>query len=180
MSDGLIPRRYAKALFKLTEEQGKSAAVYDEMKSVIDSFEQNPELAKMVANPFVSHEDKTKLLEAAAGNHLEEFYKSFVRLVIEKRRTPWMEQMALCYRDIYRQHYNISQVRITTATQMPEQEMGRIRDLVKSSFEGTTLEFAEKVDPDIIGGFVIDVDSVRMDASLRNELENLRLTLLSK
>lgn len=180
MSDGLIPRRYAKALFKLTEENGVSAAVYDEMKNVIDSFEQNPELVKMIANPFLPDSDKTRLLLAAAGDKLEEFYKSFVRLVIEKRRTPWMEQMAFCYRDIYREKFNISRVCITTAVELPEAEMKRIRGLVEKSFKDTTLEFTEKVDKDIIGGFVIDVDSVRMDASLRNEIENLRLTLLSK
>ena len=180
MSDGLIPRRYAKALFKLTEENGASAIVYDEMKTVISSFEDNPELAKMIANPFLPDSDKSKLLIAAAGDKVDEFYKSFIRLVIEKRRTPWIEQMAFCYRDIYREKYNISQVCITTAVELPEKEMERIKELVKKSFSGTTLEFTQKTDKDIIGGFVIDVDSVRMDASLRNEIENLRLTLLSK
>lgn len=180
MSDGLIPRRYAKALFKLTEENKASGAVYAEMKTVVDSFQQNPELAKMIANPFLPDADKTRLLHAAAGKDLEDFYKGFVRLVISKNRTPWIEQMAYCYRDIYREKYNISRVCITTAAELPEAEMKRIRSLVEKSFKDTTLEFTEKVNKDIIGGFVIDVDSVRMDASLRNEIENLRLTLLSK
>lgn len=180
MSDGLIPRRYAKALFKLSEETGTSSSVYDEMKVVIESFEQNSDLAKMIANPFLPDADKSRLLLAAAGDRMEDLYKGFVRLVINKRRTPWIEQMAYCYRDIYREKYNISQVCITTAVALPEAEMKRIRGLVEKSFRNTTLEFAEKVDKDIIGGFVIDVDSVRMDASLRNEIENLRLTLLSK
>lgn len=180
MSDGLIPRRYAKALFKFTEERGCSGAVYEEMKTVIDAFESNPQLGKMMGNPFMSDEDKSRLLLAAAGDSLEDSYRGFVRLVIEKRRTPWMEQMALCYRDIYREKNNISRAVITTAVKLPGAEMKRLQDLVRGSFKGTTLEFTEKVDSDIIGGFVIDVDSVRMDSSLRNEIENIRLTLLSK
>ncbi len=180
MSEGLIPRRYAKALFKLTEENRASADVYDEMKTVVESFQQNPDLAKMIANPFLPDSDKTRLLYAAAGKKLEDFYKGFVRLVISKNRTPWMEQMAYCYRDIYRERYNISRVCITTAVDLPEAEMNRLRALVEKSFKNTTLEFSYNINKDIIGGFVIDVDSVRMDASLRNEIENLRLNLLSK
>lgn len=180
MSDGLIPRRYAKALFKFTQEQGSSDAVYEEMKNVIESFEKNAGLGKMMENPFLSDADKTKLLLAAAGSGLEDSYKGFIRLILDKKRTPWMEQMALCYRDIYRETFGIAQVRITTAATLGEAEMKRIRSLVEKSFKGITLEFTQKVDPDLIGGFVIDVDSVRMDASIRNEIENLRLTLLSK
>lgn len=180
MNDGLIPRRYSKALFKYTEEKGCSGVVYEEMKAVADSFEASRELTKMMNNPFLSDADKERLLLAAAGPKLEDAYRAFVRLVISKRRTPWMAQMALCYRDIYREHFNISRVTVTTATSLDDAEMKRIRSLVENSFKGTVLEFSQKVDSDLIGGFVIDVDSVRMDASLRNEIENLRLTLLSK
>ena len=56
--------------------------------------------------------------------------------------------------------------------------MEKLRKLVSDSFKGMSLEFSESVNPDLIGGFVIDVDSVRMDASVSNELEQLRQTLL--
>lgn len=180
MSDGLIPRRYARALFKLTEERECSDSVYEEMKNVINSFEQNSELGKMISNPFMSDDDKSRLMIAAAGAKPNAVFCDFVRLVITKKRASWMEQMALCYRDIYREKFNISRVRITTAARLPEVEMNRLRSLVSNSFKETKLEFVERIDADIIGGFVIDVDSLRMDSSLRNELENLRLTLLSK
>lgn len=180
MSDGLIPRRYAKALFKLTQERNCSAQVYEEMKVVVDSFEKNPELGKMMDNPFLPDSDKTRVLLAAAGDKAEDSFKGFIRLVLDKNRGPWMKQMALCYRDIYRDAYGISQVKITSAAKLGDAELIRIHALVEKSFKGVKLEFTESVDPDLIGGFVIDVDSLRMDASIRNEIENLRLTLLSK
>ena len=62
---------------------------------------------------------------------------------------------------------------------MEEPELAKIRDLVRSAFKDRNLEFSYVVDSSIIGGFVIDVDSVRMDASISNEIEKLRLTLLS-
>lgn len=62
---------------------------------------------------------------------------------------------------------------------MPQVELDKLKALVQKSFAGRTLEYTYDVTPDIIGGFVIDVDSVRMDASISNELEQLRLTLLN-
>ncbi len=84
----------------------------------------------------------------------------------------------LAYRRIYRTENHISQAVVTTASNLGEQQMKKIRELVKNAFKGSVLEFSESVNPDLIGGFVIDVDSVRMDASVSNELEQLRQTLL--
>lgn len=179
MNGGLIPRRYAKALYKYALQCGVDAKVYDDMKSVVSAFESNPNLSKVLANPFISDNDKKNLLLSAAGESPDDAYKGFVRLILEKRREMYAYEMALAYRDIYRKANNISQVCVTTAIHMREEEMGKLTGLVQKSFKGHTLEYSFKVNPQIIGGFVIDVDSVRMDASISNELEQLRLTLLS-
>lgn len=179
MNGGLIPHRYAKALYKLALEQGKTPAVYDEMKAVCAAFEANADLNKVLANPFITNADKKKLLLAAAGSEPGADYQGFVDLILAKKREMYAWQMALAFRDIYRQANNISQVRITTAASMDDAELAKLRDLVQKAFAARTLEFSYGVDPDLIGGFVIDVDSVRLDASLSNEIEQLRLTLLS-
>lgn len=179
MDSGLIPNRYAKALYKFALEHNKADAVYEEMKTVISSFQNNPRLAKVLSNPFVGNSEKFDLLKAAAGNRVEDAYLGFVKLILEKRREEFALQMALAYRDIYRQANRISQVKILTAVKLPEEEMTKLRDLVGASFKDTKLEFSEQVNPDIIGGFIIDVDDSRMDASISNEIEQLRLNLLS-
>lgn len=178
MDNGLIPHRYARALYKFAMEHGTSGAVYEEMKQVISSFQANPRLQKVLANPFVGDTEKYDLLKAAAGDKAENDYLGFVKLILEKRREEYALQMALAYRDIYRKANKISQVKITTAVSLPEAEMNKLRTLVSNSFKDTKLEFSELVNPDIIGGFIIDVDDSRMDASLSNEIEQLRLNLL--
>lgn len=178
MDNGLIPQRYAKALYKFALEQGKTDKMYATMKRVVGSFEQNPALQQVLSNPFVKDEDKEKLLLSAAGNEPDEAYTRFVKLILEHGRAEFAYQMMLAYRDLYRKEHNISRVVITTAAALPAAQMDKLRKLVEASFKGTTLEISEAVDPDLIGGFVIDVDSVRMDASISNELEQIRQTLI--
>ena len=180
MNNGLIPFRYAKALYKYSFEKGNTEKVYNEMKTIVSSFEHNSELQKTLSNPYLSKEDKKELLLSAAGNEREDDYVGFVKLILDSKREEYALQMALAYIDIYRKANNIAKVQIITAAELGKEEMDRLGELVQRSCKGTTLEFTYKVDPKIIGGFVVDVDSVRMDASISNEIEQLRLNLISK
>jgi F-type H+-transporting ATPase subunit delta len=180
MNDGLIPQRYAKALYKFAIENGKSEVVYEEMKVVVSSFEANPDLLKVLANPYVSKDDKGNLLLAAAGDKREEAYENFVKLILENKRECYAYHCALAYRQIYRKENNISQVEVVTAAKLGDDELNKICNLVQESYKGKTLEFTYTIKPDIIGGFIINVDSIRMDASISNEIEQLRLNLLSR
>ena len=178
MDNGLIPRRYAKALYKFALEKGETKKIYELSKRVINAFRENPDLQKVLSNPFVANDDKEKLLMSAAGEP-DEIFKQFISLILTQKRVEYANAMMLAYRDIYRKENHISQAKITTATKLDESRMNKLRQLVTDAFKNSELEFSEAVDPSLIGGFVIDVDSVRMDASLSNELEQLRQTLLS-
>lgn len=178
MIAGLIPHRYAKALYKFALDTDKTREIYDEMKNVVDAFRANPDLEKILSNPFVDSADKEKLLLNAAGEAPEQDYCRFVKLILDHKREDMAYLMALAYRDIYRRENKISQVVITTAVSLPQPEMEKLRAVVRNSFKDTTFEFTEHIDPELIGGFVIDVDSTRMDASVSGELEQLRQNLL--
>lgn len=179
MYDGLIPQRYAMALFKYTLDRHSTKQVYDQMKQVIASFENNPDLNKVLANPFVGREDKQKLLVAAVGNDAGQDYKSFVNLILAHNREMFAYQMALAFRKIYRKENKISSVVITTAVPMSDSERNRITGLVQKVYADRVLETVVNVDGSLIGGFVIDVDNNRMDASVSNEIEQLRHNLIS-
>lgn len=180
MDTGLIPHRYSKALYKFALEHNSAAKVYDEMKVVINAFENNPELQKTLSNPYVKRADKAELLKLAAGDKVENDYLGFIKLILDNKREDMAREMALAYRDIYRDANNISQVKVTSAVELPESELKKIQKMVQNAFPGRTLEFSSAVKPSLIGGFTVDVDDFRMDASLSNEIEQLRLNLITK
>jgi F-type H+-transporting ATPase subunit delta len=178
MNEGLIPQRYAKALYKFALDKNNAEQVYGEMKAIADSFETNPDLAKVLSNPFINKEDKGNLLLSAAGTSLEDNYRAFVKLLLDNKREQYAREVALAYRSIYRKANNIACVKIATASELGTELEAKLRTMVSEAYGDMTLEFTFVVIPDLIGGFVIDVDSQRLDASISNEIEQLRHNLL--
>lgn len=174
MISGLIPHRYALALYKFAGENDSQRKVYDVMHNVIEAFRGNSRLEKVLSNPYVDRADKRQLLLAAAGENPGDDYQRFVTLILDHNREEFAYLMALAYCDIFRNENKISQVKITTAVELPESEVDKLKGVVQRAFKGRTFEYKVIVDPSLIGGFVIDVDTTRMDASISNELEQLR------
>lgn len=180
MSDGLIPNRYAKALYKYAVEQGDASSVYAQVSKLAESYVAETGMAKAIENPFLPVKDKEAVLNAASGASPESSAGKFFKLVLSHGREALLQNMALAYGKLYREQRHISQVEITTAAALAEPELNKIREYVKGYLNGYTIEFSEKVNPDLIGGFTIRIDSKLLDASISNELRNLRLKLLSK
>ncbi|RXE73413.1 ATP synthase F1 subunit delta [Muribaculaceae bacterium Isolate-013 (NCI)] len=182
MNEGLIPKRYAKALFKVALERGDADALYATMDTLARSFAANPRLQETVANPFLADDKKTALLLTAAGNAgaAGRTYADFLKLLAENRRLPMARAAALAYLDIYRQANNIYPVKVVSAEPLDKEERARLESLIGKHLRGGTVEYDFSVDPSLIGGFTVSIGSERLDASVENELKQLRLRLLSK
>lgn len=180
MNEGLIPNRYAKALYLYAADHKKAEAVYEETARLAESYVSEPGLEKAVENPFLSLSDKAGLLLAASGAEKEGCLDRFFRLVFSHGRESLVREMALAYGRKYRESNGISQVEIVTASELPQAAMDGIRASVQAYLSGRKLEYRERIDPSLIGGFTVKVDSQLLDASVSYELRKLRLKLLSK
>lgn len=181
MNQGLIPRRYAKALYKFALEKGADKKVYELMSTLERSFEAQPELNSVLANPFVAASDKTKLIETAAGaGKTDAVMADFIKLLVENRRIDMTREIGLAYLDIYRMEHRIYVVTVTSAAPMDKEDESRLKALIEKHLDGGTMEYELNVDPSLIGGFRVEVGNERIDASISNELKQLRLNLLSK
>lgn len=181
MNEGLIPRRYAKALYKVAAEGKSTDRIYDLMRNLDGAFRQLPALAEVVNNPFQSNDDKFSLLRTAAGaTDADTLFVDFLRLLSDNRRLGMIHEMALAYVGIYRAENNIRSVRLTSAAPLPEDVTGRLKNLVAAHLKGARMEFSTDIDPALIGGFTVAIDNERLDASVSNQLKELRLNLLSK
>ena len=179
MNDGLIPSRYAKALYKYAKEQKASDEVYQQMKCLEGSFVAAASLQAAVDNPYLAAGQKQRLLLTASSASQDGCFDRFVKLLIKNNRVNFVRGIALAYQDIYRKENGIVRVVITTAAELPQTDVDKIKAIVVKAEPGKQLEFDNVVNPDIIGGFTIAVESMMLDASVKNELKKLRLKLLS-
>lgn len=181
MNDGLIPRRYAKALYKFAAEKGTQKRVYELMRSLVKSFDAEPSLTRALENPFVPDADKKALLITASGAaDADAAFADFLSLLSKNRRLRESRLIALAYTQIYREENNIYVVKVESAVPLTEAEESRLKSLIKKHLRGGAMEYSSSLNPDLIGGFIVSVGNDRVDASVSNELKQLRLNLISK
>lgn len=179
MNEGLIPHRYAKALYKYAQEHNCTQQVYDDTQTIEKAFATYPALSKSLGNPAVPTTGKEQLLTTAAGEKAGEGILRFIKLVLHNRRETLFRAMMLSYQEIFRQENGIARVTIVTATEMAGNIVERIKELLKTQLD-KKLEFVYETDPSLIGGFILRVESMQLDASIRNELKQMRVKLLNK
>lgn len=161
--------RYAKALFAYAKEQGVEDAIYRNMLQLMATLQQVKELAAMLAAPTLSKEERVRLLCSAVDSSA--VYEDFMRLVVDEERESLLIFIAHCYVSLYRKAKNIVAVRITTAEPLGEE----FCDRVGAAFapEGATVELQNIVDEDIVGGFIYETETHRLDASIRRQLRDI-------
>ncbi|GJG37701.1 MULTISPECIES: F0F1 ATP synthase subunit delta [Prevotella] len=178
MDLGVISVRYARALLKSATELKLEDQVYKEMQTLSRSFLEVPELRFTIDNPMLSKDKKLKLIVTACGENVGELTKKFVALVLKEDREKTLQFMAASYITLYRQQKNIIRGSLTTAAPVSKDTEDRMRRMVESKTKGT-VEFKTEVDPNIIGGFILEYDTYRMDASVKSKLNKI-LTELKK
>lgn len=174
MDNGRISVRYARALFQVAQEQGCEAEVYDGLTR----FAHNYLLAiaqfnEVLADPIVAREEKVKLLEMAVGEPINGCLKQFIAFVADQKREDKMFLIAMKYMEMYREKHHILSTQVTTATQLPEDTYDKIKAFVKQTFDADA-ELDVHIDPSLIGGFILDIENSRMDASVVGQLNALK------
>ena len=176
MDIGVISMRYARALLKSATDQKLEDAVYQEMMTVAKSYLDVPALRHTIDNPMLSKDQKEALLIVAAGEKPCQLTKAFIALVLKEDRENVMQFMANSYITLYRKQKNVIRGKLTTAARVSAETEQKMRQMVESKTNGT-VEFETEVNPDIIGGFILEYDTFRMDASVRSKLNNILNTM---
>ena len=176
MDIGVISVRYARALLKSATDAKIEADVYKEMQTLAKTYSEVPQLRQTIDNPMLSKDTKQALLLTAVGDSPCELTKAFISLVLKEDRENVMQFIANSYVTLYRQQKNVIRGRLITAAAVSPATEQKMRQMVESKTNGT-VEFETEVNPDIIGGFILEYDTYRMDASVKSKLNSILQTL---
>lgn len=179
MDTGIIPMRYAKALVAFAKEQKADSVVYTNMQQLSQSYFGEPQLKQVLENPLMTEVDKLKLITVAAGGKVCDEFTRFIQLVLHQRRENFLQSVSLLYIDLYRKANNIRTATLVTATSVSQNEQDRIRKIIKTD-KDEVIEFKASVNSDILGGFILGIDTYRMDASLATQLKRVKAQFIEK
>jgi len=179
MNEGLISRRYAKALYEYAAEMRQESALYQRMQILSQHLQTLPRLKEVLDNPMVSLKEKMILLNGATGEKPEQSYLDFIRLILTNHREKDLQKIALSYQTLYRKKKNIRIVSLISAREIRPEILSRIREDVIKRMRGT-VQFSTRIDPGIDGGIIFQLDDYRLDASVKNQLERIRRQFIQK
>jgi len=180
MNAGIISNRYAKAIFQFALERKKEDQLREELKILSEEFLIVPMLNKVLDDPTVSQAVKIDVLTTATGNKtgnkISDAYRQVISMIVKNGRAHYMQSIALMYDKTYRKAKNKVILKLVTTEPASEEMKKKLVNLVNKNEE--QVDFDAKIDDDIIGGFILEIEDLRLDASIRNQLNQLRLELI--
>lgn len=174
MSINKIASRYAKSLLDLAKDQNKVEKVLEDVKTFNQATE-NRDLYLLLKSPIVKADKKLTILKEIFGGKLDDLTMSFLNIITKKGRESHLPEISEAFISQHRALNRISKIVVTTAEPLSAGDLENIKKKLQDSTETQdNLEIITKVDPSIIGGFVIEIGDKLYDASVSHKLDNLK------
>jgi F-type H+-transporting ATPase subunit delta len=168
----LLAKRYAQALFDLAVELKQLEEVAKDMILINSVLDASRELRRVLDNPVLDDYKKVKILDSLFGSKTNKLTIKFLHLIVKKGREGILTQTCKAFEVIYKDYKNIMPVTITLAADINEKTKKEILDKL-AQITKKELEVTEVVNPDIIGGFVLNFEDYQYNNSVKVQLQRL-------
>lgn len=163
---------YSRALFEVAKEHGIVDRVHDELGQFADALEENAQLRLFFFSPYFSSEEKKDgVARVVEGG--DEHLVRFLELLAERHRMPAIHRIRRAYDELWAEENRLLPVSVTSAVELDEGLVESIGERIGEQ-TGRRVQLSSQVDPDVLGGLVVRVGNMVLDASVRNRLEQLR------
>ncbi len=170
MPNPRLASRYAKSLIDLAIEKGQLEKVFADMQWLQAVCKSNRDFVNLLRSPVIKPDTKKKILTAVTAGNVGELTAAFNALLITKGRESNLPEIVNAFIDSYKQHKNIQTIKLTTAAPISDALKNSIVEQVKKSAGFQNVEVEEKIDADLIGGFVLQIGDKLVDASIAYDL----------
>ena len=167
-----IAQVYARALFEVAKEHGLLDEVRDDLTQFAQALSDTRELTVFFFSPYFSTQEKKDGLKRVVTG-AEPVFMNFLEALIERGRMPALFRIRDDYQELWKDERHLLAVEVTSAIELDKATISSIGDRIGEQTK-RTVELSSKVDPDLLGGIVLRVGNVILDASIRSRLEQLR------
>ncbi len=167
--------RYAKALLELAIEQNKLDQISNDMRYLAEVNAESRDFQTLLNSPIVNTAKKKAILKEVFGE-FEETTRLFVNLITDNRREAMLPAIAVSFEALVKAHKGIVPVTLISPVQLSEKAKSKILAEVSKTVKGE-LEVNEVIDKSLIGGFIVRMDDMQVDASIASQFINLKQRL---
>lgn len=176
MNDSKISVRYSRALFQSAVEMKILDKVNEDM-IFISEICRILETKEFLHSPIIVPSKKAEIFHSMFGSNIEKITLSLIDLVVKNGRESYLPAIARVFIHDTLKYKGITESVLTTAVKVDNKVINQIKDLISSGFK-TKVKLEEKIDPEIIGGFILRVDDNYIDSSIKNKLRKIKKELL--
>lgn len=174
MSVTRIAHRYAKSLIDLAVEQNKLERVREDVQAFKEAST-NKDFRAFIKSPIIHHTKKEQIIKTLFEGKFDTLTMSFLDILTRKGREEYLPEIAAEFIQEYKKIKHITTVRLTTATPLSEAAVNAVRTkLIDTTKTSDNIELMTAVDPDLIGGYVLEFDGNVYDASIKHKLVQLK------
>jgi F-type H+-transporting ATPase subunit delta len=167
-----IARVYAEALFGVAEDKGKLDEIHEQLDEITDAVAENRDLQVFFFSPYFSSAEKRGGIGRVVSGAEPELV-NFLELLAEKHRMPVLFRIRRRYDELWAKEKRRLEVRLTSAVELPSSLVKEVGSQIEDQ-TGQTIQLETDVDENVLGGIVLQVGNMVLDASVRNKLERLR------
>ena len=173
MPNPRLATRYAKSILDLAVERGQLEQVYSDMLYLQQLTKMSRDFLNLLRSPVVPTDKKLAVVETVTGKNISELTSGFTKLLINKGREGELPEVITAFVNQYKAKKGIYIVKLTTAIPVSEDLKNSIINQVKQTSDMKNIELESKVDPGIIGGFVLQAGDKLIDASISYDLQTI-------
>jgi F-type H+-transporting ATPase subunit delta len=163
---------YSRSLFEVAQEKGSLDRVHDELSEFADAMNESQDLRVFFFSPYFSSQEKKEGISRMVQEADENFVR-FLEMLAERHRMPVIFRIRRAFDDLWREENKLLSVTVTSAVDLEAELVEGIGERIEEQ-TGRRVELSSMVDPDVLGGIVLQVGNMVLDASVRNRLEQLR------
>ena len=165
--------RYAKAVLQQATETNVAKEVFDDMQAVSATLVGSKELRNVLMSPVIKTEDKKEALLKIFVDK-SDITKALIRVLVENKRIAQFGNVASSYIDLYNESKGVKVAQVTTAVALTPALEEKVLEKVKELTGSTSVTLENHIDASIIGGFILRVGDLQYNASIANQLGNIK------
>lgn len=177
MAESRVAYRYVKSLLQLAVEQNALEEVHADMQLFSSVCRQSRSFTLMLRNPVIRHDKKKDVLMALFKGRVNKLTLAIFDIITRKNREPLLPEIARQFHQAYNEYKGIVSATLETAVEPDSRLMAEFEKLIKQISKKNQVELHTRVEPEMIGGFVLTVNDKQIDASIRNRLKTLEREL---